>query len=197
MKAIVLDMYGVILKETGDGFVPFVNSIFPKLPAEEIYLNWDKADVGEISSLDVFKNLGFKGDLVKTEKDYLDTIEIDKAFYEFATMAIANHKLALISNDSSGWSSYLRDKYKIDGYFSVISISGSLKIKKPDARIFKHTLDQLGCYATDCTYIDDRRYNLLAAQSLGMKTILFNSRNVEYDGEQVNNFQELTKILNL
>lgn len=31
MKAVILDMYGVILKETGDGFVPYVRRTFPEL----------------------------------------------------------------------------------------------------------------------------------------------------------------------
>ena len=195
MKAVILDMYGVILKETGDGFVPFVNSTFPELSPEDIYLPWDKADVGELASLEVFERLGYKGDLAKIEKDYLDTVEIDEFFYEFAANIKKYYKLALISNDSSEWSRYLRDKYKINDYFDVITVSGDIKIKKPDERIFKLTIEKLGCSASDCTYIDDRRFNLEAAQSLGMDTVLFNSRNVQYEGIAVKNFKELADIL--
>jgi putative hydrolase of the HAD superfamily len=195
MKAVILDMYGVILKETGDGFVPFINRTFPELSPEDIYLPWDKADVGELSSLEVFERLGFKGDLAKIEKEYLDTVEINESFYEFATNIKKYYKLALISNDSSEWSRYLRDKYKINDYFDVITVSGDIKIKKPDERIFKLTIEKLGCLASDCTYIDDRRFNLEAAQSLGMDTVLFNSRNVQYEGKTVHNFKELDNIL--
>jgi putative hydrolase of the HAD superfamily len=195
MKVVILDMYGVVLKETGDGFVPFVNLTFPELSPEDIYLPWFKADVGELSSLEVFEKLGFKGDLAKIEKDYLDTMEINESFYEFATHIKKYYKLALISNDSSEWSRYLRDKHKINDYFDVITVSGDLKIKKPDERIFKHTIEKLGCLASDCTYIDDREFNLEAAQSLGMDTILFNSRNVQYGGKTVNNFKELANML--
>ena len=195
MKAVILDMYGVILKETGDGFVPFVNHTFPELSPEDIYLPWDKADLGELSSVEVFERLGFKGDLVKIEKEYLDTVEIDESFYEFATNIKKYFKLALISNDSSEWSRYLRDRFKINDYFDAITVSGDIKIKKPDERIFKVTIEKLGCLASDCTYIDDRRFNLEAAQSLGMDTVLFNSRNVQYEGITVNNFKELANIL--
>ncbi len=195
MKAVVLDMYGVILKDSGDGFYSFVNRTFPDLTPADIYPIWDKADVGEISSLEVFKRLGFKGDLCKIEKEYLDTVEIDESFFEFASSIKKYYKLALISNDSSEWSRYFRDKYKINDYFDVITVSGDIKIKKPDKQIFKHTLEKLGCLASDCTYIDDRRYNLAAAQALGMDTILFNSRNVEYDGKAVTNFKELANRL--
>ena len=47
MKAIILDMYGVILKDSGDGFYSYVNRTFPQLTPAGIYPDWDKADVGE------------------------------------------------------------------------------------------------------------------------------------------------------
>jgi putative hydrolase of the HAD superfamily len=195
MKAVILDMYGVILKDPGEGFLTYVNRTFPDLSPADLYKHWDKADVGEISSLEVFERLGFKGDLEKIEREYLDTVEIDEAFYEFASTIKKSYKLALLSNDSSEWSRYFRNKYKINDYFDVITVSGDLKIKKPDERIFKLTLEKLGCLASDCTYIDDRRYNLSAAQALGMDTILFNSRNVQYEGKAVVNFNDLANML--
>jgi putative hydrolase of the HAD superfamily len=195
MKAVILDMYGVILKDSGEGFYSFVNRTFPDLTAADIYPICDKADVGELSSLEIFERLGFRGDLGKIQKEYLDTVEIDASFYEFALGIRKYYKLALISNDSSEWSRYFRDKYKISDFFDVISVSGDLKIKKPDARIFLMTLEKLGCSASDCTYIDDRRYNLAAARSLGMETILFNSRTVDYEGNTVTSFQELANML--
>ena len=36
MKSIVLDMYGVIVKQTGDDFVPYIQQTFPDLTPEEI-----------------------------------------------------------------------------------------------------------------------------------------------------------------
>ncbi|WP_455619265.1 HAD-IA family hydrolase [Eisenbergiella sp.] len=132
MKAVILDMYGVILKDSGDGFYSYVNRTFPQLTPADIYPDWDKADVGEISSLEVFRRLGFQGDL---------------------------------------------------------------EMKKPDPRIFQLTLERLGCTPEECVYIDDRRYNLEAAQALGMDTVLFNSRNVPYDGKAVKGFGELADTL--
>lgn len=102
MKAVILDMYGVILKDTGDNFYPFVNRTFPELTPSDIYPIWDKADVGEISSLEVFKRLGYPGDedtLAGIEKEYLDTVEINEGFYVFATEIKKQYKLALLSND--------------------------------------------------------------------------------------------------
>ena len=197
MKTIILDMYGVILKDTGDGFYSYVNGFFPNLPVEEIYPIWDKAGIGEITSLEIFKEIGFKDDLAKIEKEYLDSVEINEGFYDFAEAAKKHYKLALLSNDAGEWSKYLREKYDINKYFDVITISGDVKMKKPDEQIFKYTTNLLGCQTDECTYIDDRRANLQTAQSLGMDTILFNSRNVEYNGKIVNDFKELAEMLKI
>jgi putative hydrolase of the HAD superfamily len=195
MKAVILDMYGVIIKDPGGNYVPFVKRTFPELERDEIYVPWLKGNVGEISSLQLFKELGYEGDLSATQKEYLETIEIDEAFYEFARTIKESYKIGLLSNDLSEWSRYLRDKYQLNDYFDVITVSGDVKIKKPDERIFKLTVDKLGVAASDCIYVDDRRYNLAAAKSLGMETILFNTRQVEYDGNTVNSFQELAEML--
>lgn len=196
MKAIVLDMYGVIVKQTGDDFVPYVQQTFPNLSVEEIHTPWFKADIGELTSLEVWKAIGFQGDLEKIEKEYLDTIELSDGFIDFIEKIKNKYKLAIISNDSSRWSKYLREKFDLNKYFDVISISGDLKIQKPDERIFLSTIEKLGVSAEECIYIDDRCGNLNAAKKVGMNPVLLNSRNESYDGVSVNGFEELlTKVL--
>ena len=195
MRALILDMYGVIMKDPEGGYLPFVNRTFPDLSHDDVYQHWNKANVGELSSIELFRELGFEGDLSKIEKEYLDTIEINESFYEIAPILKKHYHLALLSNDLSEWSRYLRDKFKINDYFDVITVSGDIKIKKPNEQIFMLTLDKLGHSASDCIYVDDRRFNLAAAQSLGMDTILFNSRNVQYEGKTVISFEELANML--
>ena len=195
MKAIVLDMYGVIVKQTGDDFVPYVQRIFPDLKPDEIYTPWFKSDVGELTSLEVWESLGFKGDIEKIEKDYLDTIVLNDGFLDFVSTVGKHYKMAIISNDSSRWSKYLREKFDINKYFDVISISGDLKIQRPDECIFQLTIEQLGCKAEDCLYVDDREGNLEAASKVGMNAVLFNSRNIQSEGNAVSDFIQLTRML--
>jgi len=195
MQAVIFDMYGVILKDPDGGLMPFINRFFPGLNFDDVYVYWRKANVGELSSLEFLLNLGFKGDIKKIEKEYLDTIEIDASFYSAAEILKKRYRLALLSNDLSEWSRYLRGKFGINKYFDAIVISGDVRLQKPDIDIFNTMIDRLALPACDCTYIDDRRRNLAAAKSLGMETILFNSRNVEYDGKIVLNFDELVDAL--
>ncbi len=188
-------MYGVILKQTGDEFVPFVQRTFPDLMPDEIYAHWLEADIGAITSLEIWQRIGYQGDLERIEKEFLDSLEINDGFYAFASAARKQYKMAIISNDASQWSRYLRSKFDVDRYFDVISISGDLKIKKPDKRIFQLTIEKLGCKAEHCVYVDDRESYLKTADEIGMKPVLFNSRDIQYEGTVINSFAELAEIL--
>lgn len=195
MRAILLDMYGVIVKQTGDELVPYVHRTFPERTPEEIYASWLKADVGEIPSLQIWREIGYRGDLAAVEKDYLDTIELNDGLTDFLRLAKERCRLAIVSNDSSEWSRYLRQKFSLDPYFDAVSVSGDLYIQKPDERIFRITLDALGVRAADCVYVDDRRTNLRAAAGMGMRAVMLNSRHVKYDGETIDSFAELKELL--
>lgn len=192
MKAVILDMFEVILKQSGEEFYSYVQETFPALTQAEIYAVWDRADMGEISSLEVWRELGFQGDIEKREREFLDTLEVNQGFYEFAARAREQqYSLAILSNDSSRWSRYIRDKFDLNRYFDVIHISGDLKMKKPDLRIFELTARKLGVPAGDCVYVDDRRKNLAAARAVGMVAVLFNTRGVPYEGKIVTQFREI------
>ena len=174
---------------------PTFKKTFPHLTPEEIYRPWFKADVGALTSLEGWEALGYKGDIEKIEREYLNTIELSEGFHHFATEASKCCKLAIISNDSSRWSRYLREKFDINRYFEVISISGDLRMQKPDARIFTLAIEQLGVEAGECLYVDDREGNLEAARKVGMKTVLFNGRQVPYEGSMVTDFSQLISML--
>lgn len=195
MKAIILDMYGVIVKQTGDDFVPYVHRTFPDLPDDAIRTPWFKADRGQLTSLQVWEAIGFTGDLEQIEREYLDTIELHEGFHDFAAAMKKKYKLAILSDDSSRWSRYLREHLDIAKYFDAVTISGDVGITKPDERVYRLTLEKLGCEPADCVYVDDRRKNLAAARTLGMETVLFNSRDVAWEGKTVNSFAELTVLL--
>lgn len=44
---------------------------------------------------------GLSGDLKEIEKEYLDTIELNNGFHDFAAAVKGRYKLVIISNDSS------------------------------------------------------------------------------------------------
>lgn len=60
--------------------------------------------------MEIWATVGFQGDLEKIERNYLDTIELNDGFLDFMKAVRNKYKLAIISNDSSRWSKYLREK---------------------------------------------------------------------------------------
>ncbi|MDP4119726.1 MAG: HAD family phosphatase [Bacillota bacterium] len=194
MKTIVFDMYGVIMKDPKGGLVPFINRTFPNLKDEDVYKYWIKAGTGEMTALDFWRNLGFKNP-EEAEKIYLETIEIDEDFYKVADKLKSHYNLALLSNDVAEWSSFIRKKYNLNQYFDISIVSGEVHLRKPNPEIFSLLLQKLNKQPNDCIYIDDRRTNLEIAHKMGLNTILFNSRNMPYDGKIVNSFSELYQLL--
>jgi epoxide hydrolase-like predicted phosphatase len=72
---------------------------------------------------------------------------------------------------SNSWGNdYPRDGW--DEMFDVIVISGEVGMRKPEPRIFVHTLDLMGLAADECVFVDDIRHNIEAAVSLGMVGVL-------------------------
>jgi putative hydrolase of the HAD superfamily len=52
--------------------------------------------------------------------------------------------------------------------FDAVVISSEVGMRKPEERIFRHALAQLGLTPRQCVFIDDIEANVAAAQALGM-----------------------------
>jgi epoxide hydrolase-like predicted phosphatase len=76
-------------------------------------------------------------------------------------------KTCLLSNSWSN--SYPRDEW--DGLFDAVVISGEVGMRKPEERIYRHALDQVGLAGEECVFIDDIEANILAARELGITGI--------------------------
>lgn len=75
----------------------------------------------------------------------------------------AGIRTALLSN--SWGDHYPRDMW--EGMFDAVVISGEVGMRKPEPRIFHHTLEQIGLAAGECVFVDDLAENISAAVALG------------------------------
>lgn len=73
-------------------------------------------------------------------------------------------RTALLSN--SWGNDYPRDGW--DEMFDEVVISGEVGMRKPEPRIFHHTVDRLGLSPQQCVFVDDLAPNVRAATALGM-----------------------------
>lgn len=79
--------------------------------------------------------------------------------------------LGIIANQSEDIVGLLKNS-GFDRYFQVQTISGAVKLKKPDPRIFQLALKEAGREPADCIMVGDRLdTDICPANKLGMKTI--------------------------
>jgi epoxide hydrolase-like predicted phosphatase len=80
-------------------------------------------------------------------------------------------RTALLSN--SWGNSYPRDGW--DDMFDAVVISGEVGMRKPEHRIYQHTLALLSAPAETSVFVDDLKPNVMAAEELGMGGVVHSS----------------------
>jgi putative hydrolase of the HAD superfamily len=86
--------------------------------------------------------------------------------------ALSKHcEMGIIANQSRDVAELIQ-KHGFDKFFMVQTISSSVKLKKPDSKIFELALKQAGQSAEDCIMVGDRLdTDICPANTMGMATI--------------------------
>jgi len=186
IKAVIFDYGGVVKKShilTGD-----LAKIF-NISEEEVKKVYEKlsearaqAGKGLITDDQLFqkfsKILGKpapKGCVDMAKKFYLDTFvfipEIIDLINEVRARGI---KTAVLSNISVFETEAIDEKNGYD-MFDDLFLSCREGLYKPDLAFYSLAIKRLGVNPEECIFIDDKEKNLPPAQSIGMKTVLFNN----------------------
>ena len=83
------------------------------------------------------------------------------------------HRLFGLSNWSAETYPFIKDAFPALKLLEGMVVSGFEGFGKPDPGIFKLLLDRFSLKAEDCAFIDDNAANIAAANSLGIRGILF------------------------
>lgn len=201
ISAILFDMYGVILEESKGNFIPYTfrhfnasenERLIRQLKEEQLFT---KAGNGEITSDEFLSLLGY-GDPQFAMRDYIENhLTLDSGFIDFAESYYKKYDFVLLSNDVSEWSSYITEYYQLDKYFKHKIVSGDVKCRKPEKKIFELTLEKIKKCPAECLFIDNSVKNLAAAGEMGIQPIFFNRDNEKYAGTIINAFSELAELL--
>jgi len=81
-------------------------------------------------------------------------------------------KLAILSNSPPGLKDWLAE-WGLLHYFDTVFCSGDEGVVKPDPRAYCIVLERLGAGPRQAVFIDDARENVEAAESLGIRGILY------------------------
>jgi putative hydrolase of the HAD superfamily len=178
IRCVVFDVMGVILVEGHDVtnlLIPFIERECGYNDKEEVYRRYREASLGLISAKEFWK--GISNNYPEIQWKYLDTcFEVNPQFFQIARKLKKKYLLAILSNDVSEWSEYLREKYGYNEFFEEIIVSSDFQSRKPEENIYKVLFVQLKKHEIEpqeCIFLDDRLKNLKTGKDLGMKTIHF------------------------
>ena len=88
------------------------------------------------------------------------------------------YKVYLLSNTNDlHWRNIVERYFSAEGhttdcFFDRVFVSHEMHLAKPDKRIFRKVLEEIGAPADECMFFDDSSLNIAAAESVGMKTKL-------------------------
>ena len=104
-------------------------------------------------------------------------LEIAKRCHsQLHTSGTKKYRLFILSNFFQEYVHFLEQAFSDTfSLFEGIVASGGMEYKKPDSRIYHHTLDMYGLQASECIFIDDKQSNITAAQEVGMRGIVCTS----------------------
>ena len=201
ITTILLDMYGVILEESKGYFIPYTFGSFDQAEYDRLTRQFreeklfTRAANGEMTSDEFLTQLGFQ-DPQYHMVNYIDNfLHLDQGFREFAERYSTKYDFVLLSNDVAEWSAWITEHHDLDQYFTHKIVSGDVKCRKPDRRIYEIALERTGKKPEECCFVDNSVKNLLVAAEMGIEPILFNRDQEEYTGTIVNSFAELAEVL--
>lgn len=109
-------------------------------------------------------------------KFVLDDFYIDQEMLNYIKKIRKSATTMLLTNFPKHMHDFMKTDWIVDGAFDHIVASCDVKLIKPDPAIYTLALDRLGYEAEECVFIDDREVNVKAAQELGIRGIVFQSK---------------------
>ncbi len=114
----------------------------------------------------------------KLSNAYLNSYEAYDDVLAYILSLGKNYRIGLLSKLAPEMRDYIKKRHQLDKYFEVqvFSCDKDVHSSKPDAKSFLKILEKMQLKPQDCLFIDDSLKNILAARTLGFKTLLFENR---------------------
>ncbi len=183
IKAIIWDMGGVILRTGGDTSRLKMGEEF-KIPLDDLYKlvfdsdSAEKATVGLISEEEHWNTVADALGVSRTRIQELQTRfwaedAIDTPLVDFIKSLNKRYKTALLSNAWSGARQSLSQRIPLGMIFQYSMFSYEVRLRKPDARIYRRILEMMEVKAEETVFVDDFLDNIQGANAVGIHGIQF------------------------
>lgn len=174
IKAIIFDFAGVI---GADGYWVWLRTVVPDIDSQKPYFLElsEEVDRGTISNREFLERLSKRIGVperiiwpaVKRE------IIINRGLLELIKSLKEKYKIGMLSNFTHEWLREVINENHLESYFDQILISSEQKLIKPELEFFQKMLDLLGVNKGEVIFIDDRDYQIKAANKFGIKSIQY------------------------
>lgn len=182
MKAVLFDLFGVLLKERDDAGRRRVElavggdaAIWPIY--EDLRPAYDSGDVGDERfwrQLQVRAGLEPFDITEAVAADWESTMQEDEEMVSFALSLIDDRVCTgILSNLPAGLAKRARAEHEWLESVDAVTMSCDIGLIKPDPRAYAVALDAMGVSAKDTVYVDADPVNVAAAAELGMQAVHF------------------------
>ena len=189
VKGIIFDLGGVVVEWSNAITYMYIEDNHG-IPADEFKREAEKwmpsVQTGEESEENwMIKTFGLFGDPPEcSEEVWGKTFEAarynDEVLALIGGLRRGGYRVGALSNLEPSRARWLK-RHDIDTLFDVVVFSCEVGLRKPDLSprgpgdqgIYRLTLRRLGLAAEDCIFIDDNRNCVVAAESIGLESILF------------------------
>lgn len=140
-----------------------------------------QAEMGEFSGEQHWLNMAKRLKFLPEEVDefqhaFWDGDRTDIQLENFIRGLRPRFKTGMLSNAWHGTREKVARQYTFLTAFDVVIFSADVHLRKPDPRIFHLMIARLGVKAHEAVFVDDFQENIDGAQAVGLKTVLFKSR---------------------
>jgi len=199
MRAMAFDAMGVLYRSWDDLvelLIPFAHAHGSRLADAGIGVVYRRAMLGYLTTSQLWSELEIRGEAVDLDRAYLAGHRVNPGIVELLDeLRERGVSLGCISNDVAEWSRALRATHGLDRRIDHWTISGDVRARKPDERIFRAFLASSGLVPEAVTFIDDRVRNVDAAAALGFDTVLADFTGVTGDARAVTTVAALSDVL--
>jgi len=107
------------------------------------------------------------------EQEFFAGDRLDADLVNYIRSLRTRYRTGIISNAWDDVRSMINERWKMADAFDQIVLSAEVKIGKPDPRVFKLALENLGVAPEEAVFIDDFAHNIEGARAVGMHAIQF------------------------